>query len=74
MKKIFSMGPFKSFKLSSDRIRVQVYFPEVMLWTRDFCIRLDNSLRIRWTRDYYCAGFCVLGFGLGFDYTPQKKH
>jgi hypothetical protein len=55
---------------------VQVAWPELMYrssaWgddkAHDFFIGLQTALRVQWQKDYFQIGFCILGFGIGFDW------
>lgn len=61
---------FGRLTLKLGNCRVQAYWPEVSLTRREFYILLPTVLRIVVNRDYWGAGFQILGFGIGVD---QRK-
>lgn len=75
MKFLFRIGPMKTFKVLQNRLWIQAYCPEIAFWTRDGVLRFDSALRVRFmSRNDFCVGLCVLGFGFGFHWLYEQQH
>ena len=71
MKRLLSISPAHTFKLKKG-YRIQVYNPELTVWTKDWHAAFDTSLRIVMRSDWRGFGFCVLGFGFAADWQAQE--
>jgi len=62
---IFITSGVKTFYIK--KIKIQFYFPQIILYKRDWFIKFDTSFRVAFDDDYYGVGFNLFGFGIGCE-------